>query len=95
MVTLVATLTAQPGKEAELAEVCAQLAKEVQSREEGCLMYMPHVAKNNSAKIIFFEKYKDQQAFKAHGETVYFQKAAKTFKNLQAGPLQVEFLSEL
>ncbi len=95
MVTLVAILTAQPGKEAELAEVCAQLAKEVLFREEGCLMYIPHVAKNDPSEITFFEKYKDQQAFKAHGETVYFQEAAKKFKNLLTGPFQVKFLSEL
>ncbi len=95
MYTLIATLKAKPGKEAELAKVCAQLAKEVRANEDGCLMYIPHVAKKDPTEIIFFEKYKDDQAFKAHGETAYFQEASRKFKDLLESPPQVKFLIEL
>ena len=62
MFTLLATLKAKPGKEAAVTEICIQLAKVVLSKEEDCLMYIPHVAKNDPGKIVFFEKYKDKQA---------------------------------
>ena len=94
MITLLATLKAKPGKEAEVTEICTQLAMEARSKEEGCLMYIPHVAKNDPTEIVFFEKYKDKQALKAHGESVYFQEAAQKFKGLLEGQIQVKFLEE-
>lgn len=67
LLTLMATLKVKTGKEAEVAEICAQLAKEVLAKEKDCLMYIPHVVKNDPTEIVFFEKYKDKEAFKAHG----------------------------
>ena len=95
MFTLLATLKPKPGNEAEVAEICSQLAKEVLSKEEECLMYIPHVTKNDPTEIVFFEKYKDKEAFKAHGESVYFQEAAQKFKDLLEGQIQVKFLEEV
>lgn len=94
MITLLATLKALPGKENELNEICIGLAQKVQANEPGCLMYVPHSSKDDPAEITFIEKYKDQQAFKEHGKTAYFQEAFSKFKDL-AGPLQVKFLEEL
>lgn len=95
MFTLLATLKAKPGKEAEVIEICTQLAKEVLSKEEDCLMYIPHVAKDNATEIVFFEKYKDKQAFQDHGTSIYFQEAAQKFKDLLEGQIQVKFLEEV
>jgi len=95
MFTLLATLKAKPGKEAAVTEICIQLAKVVLSKEEDCLMYIPHVAKNDPGKIVFFEKYKDKQAFQDHGTTTYFQEAAQKLGDLLEGPIQVEFLDEV
>lgn len=67
LLTLMATLKVKTGKEAEVAGICAQLAKEVLAKEKDCLMYIPHVVKNDPTEIVFFEKYKDKEAFKAHG----------------------------
>lgn len=95
MFTLLATLKAKPGKEAAVIEICIQLAKVVLSKEEDCLMYIPHVAKNDPAKIVFFEKYTDKQAFQSHGTTTYFLKAAQKLGDLLEGQIQVEFLEEV
>jgi len=95
MFTLLATLKAKPGKEAELAEICTQLAKDVLSKEEDCLMYIPHVTKNDPTEIVFFEKYKDKQAFQVHGASIYFQEAAQKFENLLEGQIKVKFLEEV
>lgn len=95
MITVLATLKALPGKEDELKEICMGLAQKVQANEPGCLIYLPHTAKDDPAEITFIEKYKDQQAFKEHCKTAYFLEASNKFKELIAGPLQVKFLEEL
>ncbi|MHB8125929.1 MAG: putative quinol monooxygenase [Desulfitobacteriaceae bacterium] len=95
MFTLVATLKAKPGKEVELTEICTQLTKEVHSKEKDCLMYIPHVAKDDPSEIIFIEKYTDEQAFKSHAESAHFKEAAHKFADLLAGPPQLSFLLEL
>ncbi|KGK86767.1 antibiotic biosynthesis monooxygenase [Desulfosporosinus sp. HMP52] len=95
MFTLLATLKVKPGKEAEVTEICTQLAEKVLSNEENCLMYIPHVVMNDPTEIVFFEKYKDKEAFKAHGNSAYFQEAAKKFEDLLEGKIQVKFLEEV
>ncbi|WP_242833736.1 antibiotic biosynthesis monooxygenase [Desulfosporosinus sp. OT] len=46
------------------------IAKKVLSNEEDCLMYIPHVVMNDPTEIVFFEKYKDKEAFKALGSLI-------------------------
>ncbi len=95
MITLLVRLKAQPGKVGELAEVCAQLAKVVQAQEEGCLMYLPHVSSEDPSEIVFFEKYKDDEANAAHTKSAHFKAGIKKIMALLAAPIQVEKLSEL
>ena len=35
-----------------MAEICTQLAKEVLAKEKDCLMYIPHVVKNDPTEIV-------------------------------------------
>lgn len=95
MITILARLKSNPGKEAELAEVCSQLAKEVQAKEEGCLMYLPHVASKNPSEIIVIEKYKDKQALEIHSKSDYFKAAGTKFKELLVGPAEIRTYKEL
>lgn len=95
LLTLLATLKVKPGKEVEVAEICTQLVKEVLAKEKDCLMYIPHVVKNDPTEIVFFEKYKDKEAFKAHESSAYFQEAAQKFEDLLEGKIQVKFLEEV
>ena len=55
----------------------------------------PHVVKNDPTEIVFFEKYKDKEGFKAHGSSAYFQEAAQKFEDLPEGKIQVKFLEEV
>jgi quinol monooxygenase YgiN len=95
MITLIAKLKAQPGKEALLAEECIKLAKNVRENEKGCLMYIPHVSTENPAEIVFVEKYTDQEAFKAHGQTAYFKAYKENSRELVDGDSQIQFIKEL
>jgi quinol monooxygenase YgiN len=95
MVTLIATAKAKPGKEALLTEEAVKLAKLVREKESGCLMYVPHVAADNPAVVVFVEKYVDQAAFDFHGQTQYFNAFLKACEDILAGDLQLQFLQEL
>jgi len=95
MITLIARLKAQPGKEALLAEECIKLAKNVRENEKGCLMYIPHVSTENPAEIVFVEKYTDQEAFNTHGQTPYFKAYKEKCGGLTDGNSQLQFIKEL
>ncbi|TEB14436.1 putative quinol monooxygenase YgiN [Pelotomaculum sp. FP] len=95
MITLIAKLKAQPGKEALLADECVKLAKNVREHEQGCLMYIPHVSTENPAEIVFFEKYIDQEAFHAHGQTPYFKAYKEKCGELAEGNSKIQFIKEL
>lgn len=95
MITLIAKLKAQPGKESLLAEECKKIAQEVREKEKGCLMYIPHVSVDSTAEIVFVEKYADQEAFDAHFQTPYFKALADKFGDLLDGEPELQILKEL
>ncbi len=95
MITLLAVLKALPGKEVELAEVCAKLAIEVRTKEEGIIMYTPHVKVDDPSEIVFVEKYKDDQARTDHRNSAHFKEAVSRFKNLLAAPIDIQIINEL
>jgi quinol monooxygenase YgiN len=95
MVTLIARIMAKPGKETLLAEECIKIARIVREQEKGCLMYIPYVSANNPAEITFLEKYADQDALDAHGQTPYFKEFREITKELVAERIPIQFLKEL
>ena len=95
MITIIAVLKAIQGKEEELMEICRELAIEVRSKEEGCLMYIPHISVTEKGKIVFIEKYADKEAQKIHMHSDYFRAAGVKFKELLDGELEIQILSEL
>ena len=95
MITILAVLKAHLGKETELAEICAQLAKVVRAKEEGNLMYIAHVTVNDPTEIILMEKYKDEQAVADHRHSAHFKEAGAKFKDLLAAPPVIKILNEL
>lgn len=58
-------------------------------------MYIPHVLTADPIDIVFFEKYQDEKTAETHRQSAYYKAAGKKFKNLLAGPPQVEILTEL
>jgi len=95
LVTLIAELKAVAGKEAILAGECVKIAREVREKENGCLMYVPHVSTKNPGEIIFVEKYESQEAFDAHLQTAHFKAFAEKFKDLLDGSPVLQFYQEL
>ena len=70
MIVVLAVLEAQAGKEKEFEDALRAMIPQVQN-EDGTLTYILHRAKDNPAKFMFYEKYKDDEAFAYHGSTPY------------------------
>ncbi|OLN26490.1 putative quinol monooxygenase [Desulfosporosinus metallidurans] len=80
MFTLLATLKVKPGKEVEVTEICTQLAKKVLAKEKDCLMYIPHVVKNDPTEIVFLKSTRIKRPSKPMGIQPIFRKQPKSLK---------------
>jgi len=95
IITILAILKAQPGKDSELAQVCAQLSKVVRTKEEGNSMYLAHVTTRDPSEIVLIEKYTNEQALADHRHSVHYKEAGTKFKMLLATPPVIKVLNEL
>ncbi|KKN55375.1 hypothetical protein LCGC14_0583120 [marine sediment metagenome] len=68
MVSLIATVRVKNGNMEKAIEVLKKIVPKVKESEPGCLEYIPHTVKGSKFKntIIFYEKYKDEEAFNLH-----------------------------
>ena len=68
MVTIIATFKVKEGKMEEVIKVLKDIVPKVKESEPGALEYIPHTVKGRKDKntIIFYEKYKDEEALKTH-----------------------------
>jgi quinol monooxygenase YgiN len=91
---VVAKLTAQSGKEAEMEKALLDIIPQVK-QEEGTLVYSLHKDQNNPRVFLFYEKYKDMDALAAHSSTPYFKALFKTLKPLLDSPPEISMYTEL
>jgi quinol monooxygenase YgiN len=93
MIGVIATLKAQEGKGGDLLAVAKALAVQVNEKEDGCLQYDPFVAADDADTIVFIERYADQDALTAHGQTDYFKAAGREMGGLLAGAPDIKILA--
>jgi quinol monooxygenase YgiN len=94
MVTLVAVLEAQEGKEKEMENALMEMIPKVQS-EEGTLAYILHRSQNKPGKFLVYEKYKDEAALTHHSSTSYIKELFEKVGPLLAGSPSIETFEEL
>ncbi|AKL96911.1 hypothetical protein CACET_c34680 [Clostridium aceticum] len=94
MVSLIAKITAIPGKETQLMEAITNLTK-ITREETGCITYIPHVSVENTAEIIIFEQYVDEAALQYHASSPHFNAVfAERSGELLSKPIEVTMLKE-
>ena len=72
---LVVKMTTRAGEEERAAEIIPQLV--AATREEpGNLHYIPHRDPEDPRVFLFYEQYRDREAFEAHGASAHFQDLA-------------------
>ena len=94
MIVLVANFKAKQGKEKELEELLLGMVPKVQA-EEGTLMYTLHKAKKDEGQFLFYEQYKDKEAFDFHRKTPYFQEFAGKLADLLEGNAKLETFEDI
>ena len=73
---LVVRMTAQEGKEDELARRLRELA-DATRQEPGCELYIPTQDPDNPRSFLFYEQYVDKDALDAHAASEHFQRARR------------------
>jgi quinol monooxygenase YgiN len=63
---LVVRFTVREGCEQEFDELVADTVQAVEAQEPGTLLYVTHTVKQKPALRIFYELYRDRDAFDAH-----------------------------
>lgn len=91
-VGIVATLTVQAGKEAEFEEIFKGLREQVLANEPGCEMYDVYKSKADGTVYVIMERYKDDAALKAHGESDYFKAAGPKLGAVLGGAPKLDYL---
>jgi len=94
-VVIVARLRAKEGKEKEMEQALLKMFPKVREQEPGTLRYIMHRAKEDPRLFLFYEKYKDQEAFQHHSSTPYFKELFNTIGPLMEGNPSIEMYEEI
>ena len=69
MITVIARFKFQEGQEEAGLEALRTMTNSVKENESGALSYICHRDQEDPSQIVFFEVYKDEEAFAAHRKT--------------------------
>lgn len=72
---LVVRMQAKEGEEERAVALMRELAEETR-KEPGCELYIPTRDPEDPRSFLFYEQYRDQAAFEAHGASEHFQRLA-------------------
>lgn len=92
MLAIVAKLTAQPGKGAELAEAMKGIAEKVRANESGNHAYNVHQGSENADLVMIYELYDDQDALNAHRQ--HMKEMGVNLAELLAGKPELEYFEK-
>lgn len=89
---VVATLVVQAGKEKEFEDVFGALREQVLANEDGCEMYDLYKSKADASTYVVMERYKDEAALKAHGQSAHFKAAGPKLGGVLGGAPVIDYL---
>jgi quinol monooxygenase YgiN len=94
-IALLAKLKVQPGKDAEFEAAAKEMIATVRTAEPGTLAYILHKNTKDPTEFIYYEVYKDQEAFEAHGKTDHMRAFGGKIGAILAGRPELTFISEV
>jgi quinol monooxygenase YgiN len=92
MIGIVATLTVQPGKQADIEAIFADLAARVRADEPGNVFYQLCRSRESDTTYKVLELYQDQAAVEAHRTSPHFRAASPLLGAVLAAPPVIELL---
>lgn len=66
MVTVIFRAKMKPGKEEEALAAFQNMVEKTEANEPGVVVYALHRLRDDPSELIFYEAYKDDEAFKSH-----------------------------
>lgn len=91
MITIVAKLQANPGKEAELRAAFTEMVANVKKHEAGkAVTYSLHTSDTDPTLFMFYEQYANAEAFQAHGQTDHMKAMGAKLAGALAGRPVIE-----
>jgi quinol monooxygenase YgiN len=94
LLSVVATMRAQPGKEAELRALLESLI-ETTLHEDGCTTYALHQGTQDPGLFVFYENWSSQAHLDAHLNAPHLQEALPKFPELLDGQLTIMPLNRI
>jgi quinol monooxygenase YgiN len=92
--SVVATIQAKAGREAEFKATALQLIAAVRANEPGCLLYTLNQG-DAPGTFVFMERYADEDALKAHRATEHFKTLGRAMGAYMDGPPVVQRMVEV
>lgn len=96
MITIVAKLQANAGKEEELKAVLTEMVGNVKANEAGAVTsYSLHVSDTDPTLFLFYEQYSSAEALDAHGKTDHMRAMGAKLGGLLAGRPVIERYTQI
>ncbi len=93
-VTIIAKLKVKPGSEKQLENAFRAMIAKVRG-EAGTEAYVLHRSVQDPTAFVFYEVYKDQAAFEAHGKTPHMAELGNALRGNLDGRPQIDILTEI
>jgi quinol monooxygenase YgiN len=93
MITLIAKVKVKDGKMEEAVKALKEIVPKIKAAEPGCLVYIPHTVRGEDNTIMFYEKYRDEEALKVHSGNL--RKTLEKFIPLLEPGMDVKTCSEI
>jgi len=91
---IIAKLKAKSGKEGVMGEAMRDMVSKVE-KEEGTLIYTMHRARKDPTQFLFYEKFKDKEAFRYHSSTPDIKAFFSLIEPLLDGKPEIEMYEEI
>jgi quinol monooxygenase YgiN len=91
---VVAKFSAKSGEEENLEKALKDFVSKVK-QEEGTLVYTVNRSKNDPAKFLIYEKYKDMDTFVLHSQTPHFKELGGLLATLLSGDAEIEMYDQV
>jgi quinol monooxygenase YgiN len=95
MFALVVRFDLVPGTEDDFDRLVDAATSQIRAKEPGTLLYLCHTVQGESTSRVFYELYRDNEAFQTHEVAEHVQDFHAKRKPMMAGPERVEFLDRL
>ena len=92
--SIVATIKVKDGQQASFEAVALKLVAAVKANEPGCLLYTLNKS-DDPLTYVFLERYKDEDAVKAHRGSDHFRSLGREMGAFMDGPPEILRLSEV